>query len=921
MPHRTPHKTPETTRMTRRLPGWTKIRQDTDSIGWKIINVAHGLPHEHIKDTLRKLDNSQSLSTVDPLDVRQVYRVNLPENVGVDVVEASGFARVLNVDHVPILIKIVDNVEDFFDFSVTRFSHHADKTVTPNVPNTYDASGILGVEYIEGHPATPSGGYIVNYRAPAIWPSSTLVFDLDWQPASGYAYGIAHQKFDSTGEYEIIDGVGQNASTSGNLAYDPIGMDHLEILDIINLDASGNARVVPQDEYTLDANQIDFIDPSSLYVAEYSYQLFPWAKVVTTANSRNLFHQWGGSPIIATDPNNSNRISVVHGIAKSEGPALRVDPIDIRPSGNAQVKFKYRMEHDETWLDPSASGISIFITDENLVKTDDRAFKIWSDKQEVPKEWFPSEAFGGAIHISGFNLIDDPGFDGSTLWKSEGPDAQFISEHWVPSNQNQVISVSGGSVFTQEIPRSIETTSYLLTATLSISGHHGNLPAERGDPDPIPGSKGIIRTRWYSSEDEWNGDVNLEYPVTSISRTFLSDDTSYDDVNNVPDDFSGSLAYETITREIFPAFNSTKLKIELSASGAGLFYSDVKLEPVSVWGNNSRQKLLYDTPYRVQTFYDASKTYDVEPVQALSTASGVAHPYPFDWEFEDRVNTSSGEREPHIRPYTILPLADMADAVVDEMLPSGSVDNFEVSTLKEWSGITAPPEDRMLDEEHIDKRQIFLLERHNQVLHIQDIAGATVERVPLFCPDVRREGLNETVIPSGGAYYSPSFNPPDRAPFVSYEIHNDNPHDLDDYQIYREPRGIVYRNGALYVATAASYAASDYDANRSTDTSDYSIITSDGSSFPDAVIYKLNLWDKTHLHLTPPSGDMFPLFETCVNPTDMTWDRDGNLLIAQSGTILFYTPHVDVGMIDHEHGTAYFRELYRDNLGESGVLL
>ena len=302
MPHRTPHPTPNTTDMVRLLPGWMQMRTDPQSLGWRVVNAIHGLPHEQIRQLIRTLDDSRTIGTLDPLDIRQVYRVDLTEDVPPSVVEASGFARVITVDGVLVPIRLVDEPDDFFHAHPTRWSHSHSNTVTPPDPDDWAASGIIGLCFVVGHPATPSGGYLVNYRVPAVSPSSTMLYDLDWQPASGYAYGIARQDFATTGTDELLY-VGPN-NTSGDLAHDPIDADNLEILDIANIDASGLARLVPGEEYSLNANEVNFVDPSSLYVAEYNYAKFPWSKAMTTTDTFHLVQRWVTAPTILTDPVN-----------------------------------------------------------------------------------------------------------------------------------------------------------------------------------------------------------------------------------------------------------------------------------------------------------------------------------------------------------------------------------------------------------------------------------------------------------------------------------------------------------------------------------------------------------------------------------------------------------------------------------------
>ena len=264
----TPHPTPETSKLVRLLPGWMTMRTDPHSVGWRIINALHGLPHERIEQLTEWLDATRTVGTVDPLDVRRLYRVVLDDALAQDVTLASGFARVLTIDHVPVEIPLVDGPSLFFESPPTRWTHYPDQVVTPPDPSDYGASGILGVLFVVGHPLAPSGGYLVNYAVPAVSPSSTMLYDQDWVPLSGYAYGVGVQSYSATGIDEIIDIL--PGGTSGVLAHDPIDGGQLSIFDVLNLDASGNAREVPAEEFTLEANQVTFVDPSSLYIAEYS---------------------------------------------------------------------------------------------------------------------------------------------------------------------------------------------------------------------------------------------------------------------------------------------------------------------------------------------------------------------------------------------------------------------------------------------------------------------------------------------------------------------------------------------------------------------------------------------------------------------------------------------------------------------------
>ena len=397
------------------------------------------------------------------------------------------------------------------------------------------------------------------------------------------------------------------------------------------------------------------------------------------------------------------------------------------------------------------------------------------------------------------------------------------------------------------------------------------------------------------------------------SGTLFSDDTAFVAVNRplltVVYAPSGVPVYETIQHIVRAPINSHSVAVEVGASGGTVLYKELRLEPYSVYDGDLTPR--YEPPLRVELSYNAKKDYQVQGVQSLSSPSGIAHPYPFDWLYEERPHVVTGVRMPHIRPFTVLPLKDSADAVVDELLPSGRAEDFDVRVIKDLSAIAYAPEERIVDEEYLDRRTLWVLERNSQVLSVRDMGGTTLDRYALFSPDVRLGGINQTVQPSGGHHLSPVAV--DETPFVAFDLHQDNPGDHEHQQFYRDVRGMTYRDGSLYVMTAVTDDDQAYD-TRASGVADY-------SEFKDSILYRLDTWDTDHLHVVPPSSQMFPLFGTLVNPTDMTWDVNGDLLIAQSGDILRYTPHTDVGILDRQNQVAFFREVYRTNDNASGVLL
>ena len=228
--------------------------------------------------------------------------------------------------------------------------------VSPDFP-----SGILGIAYVEGHSAAPSGGYLVNFKTPSNELWSSALYDRNWVEASGYQFGHARQDHATNGydEYLYVS----VATPSTVLEFLPVpapaSSGLLSIYDVNEIDISGNAKLlVNPSDYTMDGKNIVFTAPSSLYVAEYDRKLFEYSKFVTFQNRFHLNYNWLSRPTIATDTG-ENEISIPFDLAQSDpSPSavlLRVDPMDLRPGNFAKVTFKYPNYHiydiDKPWQD------------------------------------------------------------------------------------------------------------------------------------------------------------------------------------------------------------------------------------------------------------------------------------------------------------------------------------------------------------------------------------------------------------------------------------------------------------------------------------------------------------------------------------------------------------------------------------------
>jgi hypothetical protein len=482
----------------------------------------------------------------------------------------------------------------------------------------------------------------------------------------------------------------------------------------------------------------------------------------------------------------------------------------------------------------------------------------------------------GGIGISGSSIVRDTDFEGVAppsigpsgwSWSSSGGISRIVGNIH-SSDTSQVARIDTDGFISQRPSRPVIEERYLASITMG-------------------GVSGVATTNLDLRVDGWNEDNTW---IGSVTENFIPTNTA-----------AGSDGFETHKRVIrFPLTTDT-IKVKLTANISSIYVSDFKFEPLSIF-NLADYSRKYTEPFTFDVWFNAKSVYNVTGVQSLASASGVAHPYSFDWEVEKRRNISSGKTEQHYKPYTILPIGDPS-GYVDNALASGRPDQFTVTVPREIVGITYAPEDRLSDPN--DKRVVYALERHQQTLNIFDTLGRPRHKIPLFCPDVRHVTKNATVIPSGGNYLypGPSGRPLTERPLMAYDLHADFINaDPSSSQLYREPRGMEYRNGHLYIVTAITDQLDTYNARPSG--------TVTFGELADTFIYGHDTWDEDHIHITPSGDARFILNETITNPTDMTWDPSGALLIGHSGQVHKYVPHWDYVIFDRQDRIAYYRELY-----------
>jgi len=556
------------------------------------------------------------------------------------------------------------------------------------------------------------------------------------------------------------------------------------------------------------------------------------------------------------------------------GALLRIDPVDLRPGNVATVRFDYPNNQRYDWSNPWQE-LDVHISDPVLDSLQQNAIVVKdSTGTIVPLHpYLNAEPSGSSgIGISGSSVIRDTDFQGVAPSVSDPSGWSVGSGSRIVGNihaddTSQVMRIAQDSIIHQRPIRPLVEDTYL--ASITMGGVSG-----------VASTNLNVKIDGYNDEDTWIG---------SVTENFIPTITD-----------AGTDGFETHQRHIYLPLTTFALKVTLEAKTSGMYVSDFKLEPMSVF-NMADYSRKYTAPFTMDVWFNAKSVYNVTGVQSLATATADTHPYAFDWAIENRRHVETNKVVEHYKPYTMLPVSDASGYITDALI-SGQASNFTVTVPREIVGITYAPEDRLLSNG--DKRAIYGVERHQQTLTTFDTLGRSRNIQPLFSPDIRHYLNNDTVIPSGGNYlYAEPSGSQVEKPFVSYDLHADLIYgDADTVQLYREPRGIEYRDGHLYIVTAVTDQSTTYAARPSG--------TATFGELADSVIYRFDTWDEDRIHITPSGDSRIPLNETITNPTDMSWGPSGALLIGHSGQVHRYDPHWDYVIFDREDRVAYYRENY-----------
>ncbi len=386
------------------LPPWMKMRINKASVGWQYMNALFGVEAQLMDEALEVAKDNQYLPTGNIFEPANIFKIRH------DIAQAPLGSNVSAVASGNITLIEADDLYTFFEAAPTRLTTGV-ITTFPTLSDTilgatlvvdYDPSGAWLMRDGNNHLA-----YIINRDISTANYSKdqTIVFNEDLKLIYTYNFGRTSQGWEITGTDEILN----FSSGSYTLQHTPIE-ESLQILDILNLDPSGNATLVSPLIYTLVNDRIEQseysqtnIVPSgwkSSYIVEYDHLIADRMGPITTTETYWDVQRWNQVPVIATvTVDNDLGVSVPFSTSVSEDPidtvALRVRPDLWRPGATGWVEFSYSASSSGIW----ASDLVEFTTtpgdDPNFVFLDPMfAVRVIDDVTTVDRGTYNVRASG-----------------------------------------------------------------------------------------------------------------------------------------------------------------------------------------------------------------------------------------------------------------------------------------------------------------------------------------------------------------------------------------------------------------------------------------------------------------------------------------------------------------------------------------------
>lgn len=332
------------------IPSWMKMNEK-DSIGWQFLNALFGMETELIDEAVRRESGNLFLPTADPLQLGTIYKTTHDTSSGPLGIGSSGSA-----DGTVTLIE-ADDIYSFTNGPATRVGDAA------LVGYFTEDNVISGLEYVVDY--DPSGywvmkdgylhgAYVVNLdvdlQDTAI--DHTIVYAEDGEQLRVLNFGRKTQTYEVKKADDLLNLIDGEAK----LKYTPIASS-VKILDILNLDPTGNASEVDATGYTINGDLLlqethnPYTNPNpwkSTYIAEYKYPVSSRLGPITTTESIWGVSRWSNfSPVCSRLPEGNLGKEIPYEIHYSKGSSdivLLTDPEYMRPGATGTVVVEHMAE-------------------------------------------------------------------------------------------------------------------------------------------------------------------------------------------------------------------------------------------------------------------------------------------------------------------------------------------------------------------------------------------------------------------------------------------------------------------------------------------------------------------------------------------------------------------------------------------------
>lgn len=430
------HQSDETIKIIQYFAPWMQMTNQK-STGYQFINSLYGQYGEKTNGLIEGLKDNFHVDTGYENEPYRIYETihntasgSIPQDISITVPQETSKLHSIpsgTLGTTTWTMVVADDEEDFFNGYPTRLSWDPGK-------DKHNTTGdMTGLVFVRDWKKVDASGvvlipkqdvYIVNRNLPTPVTSatkSTVVYDMDWNILDSYDYGLGYQDYTNAGYYERI------TDPSGyTLEYNPVEAT-IHVYDYINVDASGNAQVIPSGtNWSISGVVTDYITTSSMvmsgvnpynldeigrsnYFIEYQYRKMDHPKCLTTTASKWHTQKFNSYPLFTSNPTNYHGTVIPLESAYSASGNLvyyRVDPRDLRPGSSGDLRFDYVDYIDSTWNNNYTISIDLSTVGTNYYDLSASGIHVYSNAGDITKE-FPISATGNIVYVQNVSGIGD----------------------------------------------------------------------------------------------------------------------------------------------------------------------------------------------------------------------------------------------------------------------------------------------------------------------------------------------------------------------------------------------------------------------------------------------------------------------------------------------------------------------------------